>query len=674
MVAVDSFRAWLAGVDVDSLTDRERVELVAGLERVKGASSAVQARAADALRCSREVVAPQDVARSVGSVVALARRESPTLGDRFVGLSRALVHEMPVTMAALSGGECSERVAVAVVAATATLSLEDRGEVDARVGPLLSRLGVRQAGAAAARVAAELDAASVVARMEAAARSRRVSVRPAPDGMAYLTVLGPLKDVVGAHAAVQARARGVVGGQCPDEPPEGRGVGAVAADTALRLLSGRATGQPQPVEVQLVMTDRALLGTGNGDRSVFEPARIPGHGSVPAAVARAWLLEGLDAGSEVAAAPGSGAPTQSRDSFVPGTVPASGEIPTSPHEPAGRAGERGPVPAATPIDPTSSMTGLPTPARVWVRRLYTTPDGRDLVAMDSRRRVFGGMLRRMLVLRDDVCTTPWCEAPIVHADHATPVREHAETSFEEGNGKCARCNYAKEAPGWRTRVILADADIGVTGRERTEPDRPRPERANAGEPSPERSDADRPATKRAGAGGDARERTDASMDASTDAPGARRVVRVTTPLGHTYDAEPPPLLGWGSQSFAPTTTAVPATPARPDQPSMTSAADAANPERAAEGSSGISGDAAVVAGLTSATDVLSETAEPTQHSTRPDAPRRPHASGWPRPGERRKRALRRPRTLSGTATERPRPGRRPRLTSHLERELCRYLS
>jgi hypothetical protein len=58
------------------------------------------------------VVAPQDVARSVGSVVALARRESPSLGDRFVGLARALVHEMPHTMAALTAGVCSERVAV----------------------------------------------------------------------------------------------------------------------------------------------------------------------------------------------------------------------------------------------------------------------------------------------------------------------------------------------------------------------------------------------------------------------------------------------------------------------------------------------------------------------------------------------------------------------------------
>ena len=113
--SVGGFRAWTWPV----LSDRERVDLLGELERVKGAASAVQARATDALRCSREVVDARDVARSVGSVVALARRESPSLGDRFVGLARALVHEMPATMAALGAGVCSERVAVAVVQATA---------------------------------------------------------------------------------------------------------------------------------------------------------------------------------------------------------------------------------------------------------------------------------------------------------------------------------------------------------------------------------------------------------------------------------------------------------------------------------------------------------------------------------------------------------------------------
>ena len=320
---VAGVRESLRGIDVGSLSDRERLALVAELERLKGAASACQARAVEAVRESREQAAPRDARRSVGSEVALARRESPTLGDRFVGLAGALVEELPETMRCLTDGVVGERHALEIARETATLTREDRAEVDRRLGPLLGSLSPRAVGRAARRVAAELDAASVVARLEAAARSRRVSVRPAPDGMAYLTVLGPLRDVVGAYAAVRARASAVVGGQCPDEGADGRGVGAVAADTALRLLAGLAPGQVQPVEVQLVMTDRALLGSGDQDRPVMEPARVPGHGSVPAPVARAWVREAGD-------------------------------------------------------------------ASVWLRRLYTGPGGRDLVAMDSRRRLFTG--------------------------------------------------------------------------------------------------------------------------------------------------------------------------------------------------------------------------------------------------------------------------------------------
>lgn len=417
---VASLRLSLATLDADAGTDHERVALVAELERLKAAAAACQARVTDALRRSREAVAPHDVARSVGSEVALARREAPSRGDRFVGLARGLVHEMPCLMAALTDGKTSEWAAVEVVRETATLTREDRAEVDRRIADALPRLSARAAGRAAARVAAELDAASVVRRMEAAVRSRRVSVRPAPDGMAYLTVLGPLHEVVGAHAALLRRARSVVGGQCEDEAPDGRGVGAVSADTALRLLSGRAHGQVQPVEVQLVMTDRSLLGTGDADRPLDEPARLPGHGSVPAAVARAWVR-------------GAG------------------------------------------------------PASVWLRRLYTTPDGRDLVAMDSRRRTFLGGLRRMLVLRDDVCTTPFCDAPIVHADHAHPAHEGGATSAWNGNGKCLRCNLVKESPGWSVTVTRGSPHELVT----------------------------------------------------------------RTPAGHRYRSLAPPLLGWGSEPHPP---------------------------------------------------------------------------------------------------------------------------
>jgi hypothetical protein len=286
--------------------------------------------------------------------------------------------------------------------------------------------------------------------------------------MAYLSVLGPLKDVVGAHAALLARSRAVVGGQCPEEA-QGRGVGAVAADTALRLLSGRAVGQLCPVEVHLVMTDRSLLGTGEAHRSVFEPARIPGHGSVPAPVARSWLREGT-----------------------------SGTDTPGPHGAADvRAGGAG-------------------QASVWLRRLYTSASGQDLVAMDSRRRVFAGLLRRMLVLRDDVCVTPWCGAPVVHADHAVAVREGGPTSWANGDGRCARCNHVKEAPGWSVTVTDPGPQLPVLDGVREQPGT---------------------------VGGSAR----AAVSRANARSVRPRRVMVRTPTGHVYASSPPPLLGWGSE-------------------------------------------------------------------------------------------------------------------------------
>jgi hypothetical protein len=133
--AVVSFREGLAAVDGCGLTDHERVELVAELERVKGAVAAAQARVTHTLRRSREEVDSRDVVRSVGSEVALARRCSPTLGDRYVGLARALVEKMPETLAALSTGSCSERHAVALVGVTAVLSVETGPRSTAASGP-----------------------------------------------------------------------------------------------------------------------------------------------------------------------------------------------------------------------------------------------------------------------------------------------------------------------------------------------------------------------------------------------------------------------------------------------------------------------------------------------------------------------------------------------------------
>lgn len=88
-------------------------------------------------------------------------------------------------------------------------------------------------------------------------------------------------------------------------------------------------------------------------------------------------------------------------------------------------------------------------ATVFLRRLYARPDDGQLVRMDSRRREFSGLLRRMIVIRDDVCRSPWCDAQIKHADHARAVAAGGDTDWDNASGLCAACNFAKELIGWK---------------------------------------------------------------------------------------------------------------------------------------------------------------------------------------------------------------------------------
>ena len=89
----------------------------------------------------------------------------------------------------------------------------------------------------------------------------------------------------------------------------------------------------------------------------------------------------------------------------------------------------------------------------WVRRLYTHPTSGQLVAMESHRRTFTGLLRRFLVWRDQTCRTPWCDAPIRHADHITRATDGGPTSADNGQGLCEACNHTKESARWTTRRV-----------------------------------------------------------------------------------------------------------------------------------------------------------------------------------------------------------------------------
>jgi HNH endonuclease len=74
--------------------------------------------------------------------------------------------------------------------------------------------------------------------------------------------------------------------------------------------------------------------------------------------------------------------------------------------------------------------------------------------MESRTRRFPKGLAKFIGLRDQRCRTPYCDAPIRHRDHAQPRHRGGPTTAANSLGMCERCNYTKEAPGWRVAATL----------------------------------------------------------------------------------------------------------------------------------------------------------------------------------------------------------------------------
>jgi hypothetical protein len=115
------------------------VERIGELERIKSAAAADQARSAAALDAARRSAAaaagvlPARRGRGLASEVALARQDSPARGSRHLGFTKALVYEMPHTLAALESGVLSEWRATLIVRESACLDVEDRRTLDAEL-------------------------------------------------------------------------------------------------------------------------------------------------------------------------------------------------------------------------------------------------------------------------------------------------------------------------------------------------------------------------------------------------------------------------------------------------------------------------------------------------------------------------------------------------------------
>ncbi|MFF2316061.1 HNH endonuclease [Arthrobacter sp. NPDC058097] len=430
--AYENFKCWAAGQQA-----RLSVTFEARLRQEQADRGTHADRTLTAEDLGKDLRRDRGKDRDLGAAeqIALARGESPNRGQRLLGTAKALV-QMPHTQAALDTGQLNEERVMYVAKETACLSPADRAAVDEELAAdtgTFTGAGTLAVIAAARAAAIRRDPRAVARRASHAASERRVSLRPAPDCMTYLSALLPVHEGVAVLAALTRNADTLHAAGDPRTRDQ------IKADTLVE----RTTGTPggiTGIELNLVMTDRTLL---QGDS---EPARITGYGIIPADFARNLLTQGRE--------------------------------------------EQAQVQPAAP-DSARSVKELKT----WVRRLYTAPETGDLVAMDSKRRLFPAPLRRFIQIRDDICRTPYCDAPIRHHDHTIPWHNDGPTTLANGAGLCEACNHTKELPGWKVK--------------------PRP--------------------------------------------GPRHTIEITTPTGHTYHSTAPPVPGSRLQTVAPPGTSEPGT-------------------------------------------------------------------------------------------------------------------
>ena len=273
---------------VDELRELEELKCAAEGRQARLTASLDRIRQSELAERKRSDPLPAAVAPHLE--VALARRVSPHRGRQLLSLARYLATELPHTRAALETGKISEWRASLIARETSCLEAEHRAAIDELVasdGEVLSQQGDRELVALCRREAARRDAAALAARRRRAESERRVSIRPAPDAMVYLTALLPLAQGVGVYAALKAAADTAVGtGQATS-------IGAAMADELVRRTTAREKVEAQPVSVRLTMSSDALLSHAD------DPAFLDSYGPVPAEVARALLADNLESGAKV---------------------------------------------------------------------------------------------------------------------------------------------------------------------------------------------------------------------------------------------------------------------------------------------------------------------------------------------------------------------------------------
>ena len=262
------------------------VDRIAVLEKLRSAVAAAQHTAIVAfgraqVEAQIELVAegrldPEKLGRGIADQIALAAHVSPHVGDRRLGVARALASDLPCTRALLVAGRISEQLAEHIVSVTSHLDPELRALVDQQCADAgLEEMGRKQAEAAVKKLAYQADPQGFTDRARKARQDRRVTLRPAPDTMSVLSGLLPVEQGVACLAALRKYADSLIASGDTDDRTRDQ----IIADTLVERLTGQVYAEDVNVEVGIVLPLDAITDPDSGS-----PGELVGHGPLPAGI------------------------------------------------------------------------------------------------------------------------------------------------------------------------------------------------------------------------------------------------------------------------------------------------------------------------------------------------------------------------------------------------------
>lgn len=340
--------------------------------------------------------------RGAAASVALARKADPHGYGAYLENCRILFNDTPHLAAAYSRGEYTETQMRAILTPLRGVKAERRKEFDdfyALNPAMFHNLGNRKIGDTVKDFTLAYGSDDQCKEQKAADEQRHVKFTAHPaTGTMTLHAHLPLAAGIAMKNAIKAKSQSLKA--TGDERTRAQ----IEADYLASFCTNPDAKVPVNLNVGLIMTDKTLFLGGR------QPAYLEGYGVIAPQYARE-----LVAGEEI-----------SNNMTL-----------------AEMAKTRSPA-FIEQLEATVELI-----------RLYTAPGDKDLIAMDSKARIFPEKMKKFIKMRDRGCRTPFCDGMIEEYDHVTQAYLGGHTCVINSDGRCKFCNQAKETPGWQEIVIAS---------------------------------------------------------------------------------------------------------------------------------------------------------------------------------------------------------------------------